>query len=154
MVIYVGSAADSRYDQVLEDVIITSVRKGFQMFEIAVAPPDAAKIPSPDDLLGVTVLMITALYRRQEFFRCSYFVYNNYKEQLTAEEGICLSRIHRSILSEKPRTRISEIRWEKSAGTDEASQYLSQFINRCTKNSSLQRSKRSTRKGKISKKTP
>lgn len=58
--------------------------------------------------------MLTALYRRQEFFRCSYFIYNNYEDESLAESGsgIQLDNITRSILVDKPRLRVYEIIWD------------------------------------------
>lgn len=151
MVIYVGSASDSQHDQVLEDVIVSSVKKGLQMFEMSVAPPDATKIPSQDDLLGVTLLMITALYRRQEFFRCSYFVYNNYKELVPEDSALCLEKVHRSILSEKPRMRINEISWDSTTSADHN---LSQFINRYPQARDGRRTRRISKQGKLAGSAP
>ena len=56
--------------------------------------------------------MVTAFYRRQEFFRCSYFVYNNFREGSVAKDPSRVDLILRSILSEKPRMKIHEIAWE------------------------------------------
>jgi len=86
---------------------------GEQVLELSVDPPDPAKIPNESDLLGVTVLMLTALYRRQEFFRCSYFIYNNYEDESLVEEGeLQPENITRSILVDKPRLRVYEIIWD------------------------------------------
>lgn len=90
---------------------------GEQTIELSVEPPDPSKIPKESDILGVTVLMITALYRRQEFFRCSYFIYNNYEDDSLAErsEGVLVDKVVRSILIDKPRIRLYEIMWDYSA---------------------------------------
>jgi hypothetical protein len=37
-------------------------------FEIKVNPPDPSRIPQ-DELLGASLMMICAIYRKQEFFR-------------------------------------------------------------------------------------
>jgi len=39
-------------------------------------------IPTLDDLLGASAIMICAFYQGEEFFRCSYFVYNNYRDEV------------------------------------------------------------------------
>jgi hypothetical protein len=91
-----------------------ALSKGEQVIELAVAAPDPTKVPKESDILGVTVLMITALYRRQEFFRCSYFIYNNYEDESLAEgdSGIQIDQVTRSILVDKPRLRVYEIIWD------------------------------------------
>lgn len=91
--------------------------EGNQTIEIEVPPPDPTKIPDQSDILGVTLLMITALYRRQEFFRCSYFVYNNYEDQtmMSNSESVKFEHVLRSILFDKPRVRVYEIMWDHTA---------------------------------------
>lgn len=42
-------------------------------------PPDEQKIPVVD-ALGVTVVLLTCSYRRQEFVRVGYFINNDYTE--------------------------------------------------------------------------
>ena len=42
-------------------------------------PPDAAKIPR-EDVIGVTVVLLTCYYRNQEFIRVGYYVNNEYIE--------------------------------------------------------------------------
>lgn len=60
--------------------------------------------------------MITAMYRRQEFFRCSYFVYNNYKDPAlyVSSEDVFVDQVVRSILVDKPRVRLNDIVWDYS----------------------------------------
>ena len=150
MVVYVGSASDSSYDQVLEHVTVSSLKKGFQVFELSVAPPDASKIPSKEDLLGVTLLMITVLYRRQEFFRCSYFVYNGYEESTMNSGPVCLTKVIRSILREKPRMRINEIVWDSVPNFDVSSHEDLARLKRRVKHSPIKRSGKASIKKRIS----
>ena len=42
-------------------------------------PPDATKIPR-EDVVGVTVVLLTCYYRNQEFIRVGYYVNNEYIE--------------------------------------------------------------------------
>ena len=134
MIIYVSCADDAQYDQVLEEFIVSPLPKGMdhkqgqQMFEMSVQPPDFTKIPLKD-VLGVTIMMITAMYRRQEFFRCSYFVYNNY----TDDASICsrstheIEKVVRSILIKEPRIRINEILWDYPKSTEMVEENLKFF---------------------------
>ena len=80
-VIYIGSANSCEYDQVLESFSFPVEKLGSCNFNIDVRPPDHRLIPTLDDLLGATLLMISAIYDGREFFRCSYFVYNNFDDQ-------------------------------------------------------------------------
>ena len=68
-VIYVGSAESYEYDQLLEHFFMELPTKGSRTFEIEVDPPNASKIPSVEDLIGASVLMVSVFYRSQEFFR-------------------------------------------------------------------------------------
>lgn len=49
-------------------------------FTIETNAPDHTKIPSKDDLLGVTAIILTVSYRNAEFFRVGYYVYNQYTD--------------------------------------------------------------------------
>ena len=73
--------------------------------------------------------MITALYRRQEFFRCSYFVYNNYPDSFTIpnKKEVYIDKIMRNILTDKPRIRVNEIFWDTSM-VNITPENISQFI--------------------------
>ena len=76
-VIYVGSAESSKYDQVLEIVVMTDLKKGSVLiccnnsssilgvleFTLDCNPPDPLKIPSEEDIIGSTVIMISGFYR-------------------------------------------------------------------------------------------
>ena len=42
-------------------------------------------IPSKDDILGVTAVILTVSYKEQEFFRCGYYIYNAYPDQALQE---------------------------------------------------------------------
>ncbi|VDN39040.1 unnamed protein product [Dibothriocephalus latus] len=95
-VVYVGSAYNSALDQTLDSILVGPVPVGRHqfVFEVTIAsniygtqvdPPDPKKIPA-EDLVGVTVVLIQALYRDQEFIRVGYYVNNEYtKEELRNE---------------------------------------------------------------------
>lgn len=80
-VIYIGSANSCQHDQVLESFSFPVTALGACSFQVDVAAPDHRLIPTFDDLLGATLLMISAVYNESEFFRCSYFVYNNFQDE-------------------------------------------------------------------------
>ena len=80
-IIYIGSANSCEYDQVLESFSFPVKEIGHCSFQVNVAPPDHRLIPSFDDFLGATLLMFSAMYNDKEFFRCSYFVYNNFEDE-------------------------------------------------------------------------
>lgn len=46
--------------------------------------PDPVKIPC-EDLLGVTVVLLTCSYKKQEFVRVGYYVNNEYPDQEMAD---------------------------------------------------------------------
>ncbi len=74
--------------------------------------------------------MITALFRRQEFFRCSYFVYNDYEDEAlrSNKDEIFIDQIWRSILVGKPRIRVVDIIWDYSNTVRIVPENLSRFI--------------------------
>ncbi|CAN0533089.1 unnamed protein product, partial [Ectocarpus sp. 8 AP-2014] len=91
-VIYVGSAEDTQYDQVLEEVDVGPIPIGVNKFVLTAGmknvrlrppplppPPDPATIP-PTDLVGVTVTLITCCYKQREFIRVGYYVNNEHND--------------------------------------------------------------------------
>ncbi|XP_057810714.1 probable histone chaperone ASF1A [Salvia miltiorrhiza] len=103
--IYVGSAEDETYDQVLESVLVGPVNVGNYRFVFQADPPDPSKIQE-EDIIGVTVLLLTCSYQGQEFVRVGYYVNNDYEdEQLKAEppQKVLIDKVQRNILADKPR---------------------------------------------------
>ncbi|KAK9858446.1 hypothetical protein WJX84_004208 [Apatococcus fuscideae] len=103
--IYVGSAESEKYDQVLDSVLVGPVYPGSYRFVFQADPPDHAKLP-PDDLVGVTVMLLTCSYRNKEFIRIGYYVNNEYWEEELREnppERPLIDRLCRNILADKPR---------------------------------------------------
>ena len=84
-IIYIGSANSCKHDQILESFSFPVKKLGGYSFNVDVSPPDHKLVPSFDDLLGATLLMISAVYNEKEFFRCSYFVYNNFENEQIAK---------------------------------------------------------------------
>lgn len=84
-VIYVGSAEDPAHDQELDAVLLPADTPGRFAFVLAVDAPDVAAIP-PADVVGVTIVLVTASYHGTEFVRVGYYV-NNELVGADAEAG-------------------------------------------------------------------
>ena len=68
-------------------------------------PPKWQNIPQ-DDILGVTVILLTCAYNGQEFIRVGYYVNNEYADEALREAPpatVDIERVARNILEEKPR---------------------------------------------------
>ncbi|KAJ8512656.1 hypothetical protein OPV22_003090 [Ensete ventricosum] len=103
--IYVGSAEDETYDQLLESVLVGPVNVGNYRFVFQADPPDPTKIRE-EDIIGVTVLLLTCSYLGQEFLRVGYYVNNDYDDEQLREEPpprVSVDRVQRNILADKPR---------------------------------------------------
>lgn len=103
--IYVGSAEDETYDQLLESVLVGPVNVGNYRFVLQADPPDPLKIRE-EDIIGVTVLLLTCSYLGQEFIRVGYYVNNDYDDEQLREEPpskVIIDKVQRNILSDKPR---------------------------------------------------
>ncbi|GKU90238.1 hypothetical protein SLEP1_g4251 [Rubroshorea leprosula] len=93
--VYVGSAEDETHDQVLESVLVGPVNIGSYRFVL-----------EEEDIIGVTVLLLTCSYMGQEFVRVGYYVNNDYDDEQLREEPpprVPIDRIQRNILADKPR---------------------------------------------------
>ncbi|XP_050226286.1 probable histone chaperone ASF1A [Mercurialis annua] len=105
--IYVGSAEDETYDQLLESVLVGPVNVGNYRFVLQADPPDPSKIRE-EDITGVTVLLLTCSYLGEEFVRVGYYLNNDYEDEQMREEPppkVIIDKVQRNILSEKPRVR-------------------------------------------------
>ncbi|KAL4569396.1 hypothetical protein LXL04_025032 [Taraxacum kok-saghyz] len=102
---YVGSAEDETYDQLLESVLVGPINVGNYRFVFEADPPDALKIRE-EDIIGVTVLLLTCSYLGQEFVRVGYYVNNDYEDEHLKEEPphkVLIDKVQRNILADKPR---------------------------------------------------
>ena len=82
---YVGSAESEKYDQVLDAVFVGPVACGQYRFVFQADPPDFSKIPS-EDVVGVTIILLTCSYRNQELLRVGYYVNNEYMDEALRDE--------------------------------------------------------------------
>ena len=85
------------------------------------AAPTADQIPA-SDLIGVTVILLTAAYREKEFVRIGYYVNTEYdtEELRSLEEDKrpdppLLDKLQRTVLADKPRVTRFNITWEAEA---------------------------------------
>ncbi|XP_019240988.1 PREDICTED: probable histone chaperone ASF1A [Nicotiana attenuata] len=106
---YVGSAEDETYDQLLESVFVGPVSfcasETYAETTLQADPPEPSKIRE-EDIIGVTVLLLTCSYAGQEFIRVGYYVNNDYDDEQLKEEPpqkVLLDRVQGNILADKPR---------------------------------------------------
>lgn len=116
-IIYVGSAETYEFDQVLDQIVVDAVPQGQFKFMFQADPPDTAKIPA-DDAVGVTVVLITASYREQEFVRVGYYVTNEYDDMELRDNPPSepqFDKLVRAIAANEPRVTKFKINWDSSA---------------------------------------
>ena len=113
--IYIGSAEDKKYDQILETIEIDGpFHLGSMKFEFTGEAPDIKQIPE-SEILGVTAVILCCSYNNQEFFRCGYYlnnIYDNEEMNLNPPEKVDEKRIIRSLLADKPRITRFNIEWD------------------------------------------
>lgn len=76
---YVGSAQDSSRDQILDEILVGPVPVGVNKFVLQADAPDPSQLQQ-EDLLGVTVVLVTCSYKEREFVRVGYYVNNEYHD--------------------------------------------------------------------------
>ena len=67
-VIYVGSAESQEHDQILEEVMVGPVPVGVNTFVLQAPAANHEAIPH-DDILGVTVVLLTCSYLDEKFLQ-------------------------------------------------------------------------------------
>lgn len=128
-----GSAQDASRDQILDEILVGPVPVGVNKFVLEADAPDPSKL-APEDLLGVTVVLVTCSYKEREFVRVGYYVNNEYYNpdapppppppQPNADgtipeplptpplpNPVPLEHIQRQILADKPRVTKFPISW-------------------------------------------
>ena len=107
-IVYVGSASSEAHDQTLDSVLVGPVPAGRHRFVFQVRgslnvtcvwmyyvhthththtqanSPNPDKLPS-EDVVGVTVVLLTCSFRSNEFVRVGYYVNNEYADPELAE---------------------------------------------------------------------
>ena len=119
---YVGSAEDSRHDQVLDSVLVGPIRYGPYRFVFQADAPNPSLIPE-GDLVGVTVVLLTCSYKDKEFLRVGYYVNVDYTDEelcLDPPEHPLIHKLYRNILAASPRVTRVQIPWDhEEAAVDE-----------------------------------
>lgn len=131
-VLYVGSAQDASRDQILDEILVGPVPVGVNKFVLQADAPDPSKL-APEDLLGVTVVLVTCSYKEREFVRVGYYVNNEYHNPDAPPlpppptdgsepppppplpNPVPLEHIQRQILADKPRVTKFPISWGDEA---------------------------------------
>mmetsp|Transcript_3404 Transcript_3404/g.7972 ORF Transcript_3404/g.7972 Transcript_3404/m.7972 type:complete len:199 (-) Transcript_3404:253-849(-) len=119
--VYVGSAESEEHDQTLDSVLVGPITVGRSSFIFEAPAPDAKKIPA-NDLMDVTIILLTCHYKEKEFIRVGYYV-NNYcddeefKAKYMNEEGKLtqnppIELIKRNIAANQPRVTRFDIPWD------------------------------------------
>jgi hypothetical protein len=86
---------------------------GINKFVFEADPPDTKRIPI-DELLGVTVILLTCAYDGREFVRVGYYVNNEYESDELRDEPPAkpdVEKIRRNVLANKPRVTRFAIKW-------------------------------------------
>ena len=112
-VTYVGSADDQTRDQLLEEVLVGPLQVGVNRFVLTAPPPDFELIAN-EDLIGVTVLLISCYYSDREFLKIGYYVANEYTEPYDPENPPArfdVNLLRRNILDDQPRVTRIPIDW-------------------------------------------
>jgi histone chaperone ASF1 len=89
-------------------VPVGPIPAGVNAFEFEAPAPDKSRLPSDqsEDVLGVTVIIITASYREKEFVRVGYYVNTYYEDPALAEDppaDVQWDKLSRNVLIEKPK---------------------------------------------------
>ncbi|KAG9105370.1 Histone chaperone asf1 [Ceratobasidium sp. 392] len=109
-VIFVASPDREELDQELDDCMVGPVPPGVNVFDFEASPPNPSSIPK-EDVLGVAAVILTGLYKDQEFVRVGYYQNTEYDSEELNENPpaeIDFSRLRRE-LAAKPRvTRDTE----------------------------------------------
>lgn len=114
---YVGSATSSEYDQELDSLLVGPIPVGINKFVFEADPPNLSRIPN-NEILGVTVILLSCSYDGREFVRVGYYVNNEYTDEALIAEPPAkpiIEKVRRNILAEKPRVTRFAIKWDSEA---------------------------------------
>nr|CAB3223529.1 histone chaperone ASF1A-like [Phallusia mammillata] len=120
-IVYVGSAESEAFDQILDSVLVGPVPAGRHKFVFQAEPPKPERIPV-EDVVGVTIVILTCTYHGHEFVRVGYYVNNEYSDPELREnppDKPDFTKLVRNILSSEPRVTRFKINWDDSATSNE-----------------------------------
>ncbi|OCF43168.1 histone chaperone ASF1 [Kwoniella heveanensis CBS 569] len=129
--IYVGSAKSEEFDQELDNCSVGPIPAGINAFDFTAPAPAHHLLPSveTEEILGVTVIIITASYREKEFVRVGYYVNTYYEEEEWKENPpatVQWDKLYRNVLIEKPKVTRFQNPWDT---TPQVSPFDSQQAN-------------------------
>jgi histone chaperone ASF1 len=117
---YVGSSRSLEHDQELDSILVGPVPVGVNKFLFTADPPSADLIPS-NELVSVTVILLSCAYADREFVRVGYYVNNEYDSEELRENPpnkVQVEHVVRNILAEKPRVTRFNIVWDNEEGEE------------------------------------
>lgn len=90
---------------------------GVNSFDFTASAPQPSLLPSTasEEILGVTVLILTGSYRDKEFVRVGYYVNTEYEDEarrLEPPPGVDFAGLIRNVLVEKPRVTRFNNPWD------------------------------------------
>lgn len=106
----------SEFDQTLDELSVGPVPVGVNKFVFEADSPKLNRIPN-NEILGVTVILLSCSYDGREFVRVGYYVNNEYADEaLNADPPAkpIVEKVRRNILAEKPRVTRFAIKWYAS----------------------------------------
>jgi histone chaperone ASF1 len=118
---YVGSSRSLEHDQELDSILVGPVPVGINKFLFTADPPSAELIPS-NELVSVTVILLSCSYNDREFVRVGYYVNNEYDSEELRESPpnkVQVEHVVRNILAEKPRVTRFNIVWDNENAEEE-----------------------------------
>lgn len=96
--------------------MVGPVPVGINQFVLEASCPDYSSIRN-EDLIGVTVVLVTCSYMNQEFLRIGYYVRNEYSEPFEEDQypnPVDVTKLTRNILVDEPRVTRIPIQWDGS----------------------------------------
>lgn len=97
--------------------MVGPVSIGINRFVLQANAPNPASI-SNQDLIGVTVILITCSFMDNKFVQIGYYVNNEYSEPYEPENfpnPVDISKLYRNILADQPRVTRFAIDWSGEA---------------------------------------
>ncbi|GHJ84032.1 hypothetical protein NliqN6_0434 [Naganishia liquefaciens] len=121
--LYVGDAKSEEYDQELDSCMVGPVPVGVNSFDFSASAPQPDLLPSTssEEILGVTVLILTASYRDKEFVRVGYYVNTEYEDEARRLEPPAVitdfKGLIRNVLQDKPKVTRFSVPWDSDTKT-------------------------------------
>lgn len=111
--VWVGSSTSSDYDQVLDNFSVGPLSEGITEFELECDAPNPEDVPR-DELLGLTILIISFQFKSQEFLRVAYYTQTAYLDpalHLNPPLEPCKEALGRFVAMPQPAVTATPINW-------------------------------------------